>query len=335
MDRTNNTAFDPARLLRSRARAHVRAFGVEFTVLDLIERWRAVCVRTLPSDPTQGESLSAGSPGAGRGITDDAWRSVLILLLENHRDNPTGRVVKYSSKGSVTQFEIDLPDAGRMSVVCKQGTVLQLTQRIGTYLKGPKEWREFWMGHRLREIDVTTPLPLVCLWRRAGACHLEARIITQYVPNAVSLDQAVRQQAVAKENASRARASLMTLTQRMVDLLCALGRRGYCHRDLKASNILVAADGAEPWLIDLDGLRSERRPFGRGFEQSIARLSASLNEIGGISNALRLRALRTLLSGRGEDAAKWKPAWRQLQARAELLATKQRRKRQNSLSGYE
>lgn len=236
------------------------------------------------------------------------------------------RFLKRSPTGGVAAFQLLTP-GGPLPAVLKHGRVHSWRQRLGSVWHGPKEWREFWWGHQLRAAGIATPVPIACLWKRVRPGHYEAQILLEAIPDARPLDQTLRR--LGRGPALH----LRMLVEGTALLISHLGRSGLYHRDLKPSNILVssAADCPQPWLIDLDGLKRDARPFGPGFRRSLLRLSRGLTEAGVPSRSSLARGLRRLVAASGEPGAHWKDHWRKLQT----AAPHRRRIQAGKLATYE
>ena len=265
----------------------------------------------------------------------DSWRGIesagsywqeTLAGIQGDLAAPTAQLLHKSSAGSrVVQLRISLPTGEPAEIICKQGRVDTMTQRLGSWFKGPKEWREFWLGHRLRQIGLPTPLPLACMWRPAGFCHLEGRIVTAFVANALPIDRAIRKLDAARDRHRRS-PPLDTLTHRMADVLRTLGDNKLYHRDLKVSNVLVSncEDDPQPRLIDLDGVGTEAMPRGSRFRDMLARLVSSLSESTDLGATQHLRALKQLTDRGRPTKDAWKPEWNKIQSAAARLDIKRR-----------
>ena len=100
-------------------------------------------------------------------------------------------------------------------------------------------------------------------------------------------------------------------------------QKGVIHRDLKASNILVAGEGPGLWLIDLVGVRRYRRLPRRRRVQNLARLNASFLGAAGVTRTARLRFLLCYL-GPARDG--WKYWWRRVDAATWAKVRRNRRR---------
>ncbi len=334
-------------LLRRPGNGTISRFGACFRTYRLSDRWSAIAY-------VSGDSQHDSDAWSDLGSAESFWQETLARIQDDlTAPAPAGQLLHKSSAGSqVAQLRINRPTGEPAEIICKQGRVDTVTQRLGSWLKGPKEWREFWLGHRLRQLGLPTPLPLACMWRRAGFCHLEGRIVTAFVANALPIDRAVRKLDAAREGRRRS-LLLDTLTRRMADVLRTLGDNKLYHRDLKVSNVLVSncEDDPQPWLIDLDGVGTEGRghqasdfgPRGRippgspkpearsllshgpRFRNMLARLVSSLSESTDLGATQHLRALKQLADRGGQTKGAWKAEWNQIRSAAARLDTKQRR----------
>lgn len=308
-----------AQVLRRRTRQPFCAFGVNFVVCDLSDGWSAVA---CASGRSSGAPTETGSDDLDQSAAAD-WRETLQSIHESFVSNSEQRLHKYSHSGQVAELQIGWPAGNELTVICKQGSVDRLSQRIGTWIKGPKEWREFWLGHRLRQLGLPTPLPLACMWRPAGLCHLEGRIVTEFLNGAHPLDRAVRM-IDARRHRNQRSAALDTLTSRLAEILGTLGNNGLYHRDLKVSNVLVSNSKSDPqpWLIDLDGVAMERQPQGPRFRRTLVRLTASLTQSTQMSTAQYVRALRRILAASDRSNTAWKSVWSEIALAVDRMSDK-------------
>lgn len=253
------------------------------------------------------------APQNGTGL--ERWVVALNQLVELWTDPSGGRLIKVSPSSQVLQIAVDAGSAPPTPVVCKLGQARGLIRKLGSYFRGPKEWREFWLGHRLRALQLMTPLPLAVLWRKLGHIYIQGCIVTRELPDAVPLDRAIRSLTAPRLDQHAGQPALSGLLDKLIELLCRMGASGYAHRDLKVSNILVTdlAGRPEPWLIDLDGVHRDREPFGPRFDKSLSRLVASLAETTMLPRTQWLRQFRAYLNRRALPAGNWKATWRRLQ----------------------
>ncbi len=133
---------------------------------------------------------------------------------------------------------------------------------------------------------------------------------------------------VAVEPSRGRKAVLRETAERIGQLVGTLHARGFAHRDLKATNLLVReeADRIQVFVIDLDGA-SKPWFLTRGTRMNnLARLVAATSDSPGMSHSLRRRALTAYLASAG-DATPWKNVWRRLD---EISRIRRSRKARNS-----
>ena len=308
----------PNQFLRRCENGIISRFGACFRNYQLPDRWSAIaCV--------SGDSQHDSDLWSDLKAAESYWQETLARIQDD-LTAPAGQLLHKSSAGSrVVQLRINRPTGESAEIICKQGRVDAVTQRLGSWLKGPKEWREFWLGHRLRQLGLPTPLPLACMWRRAGFCHVEGRIVTALVANALPIDRAVRKLEAARKEGRRS-PLLDRLTHRMADVLGTLGENKLYHRDLKVSNVLVSdcEDDPRPWLIDLDGVGTEATPRGPRFRNMLARLVLSLSDSTDLGRTQHLRALKQLADRTGTVKGAWKSEWNEIHSATARLAGKPR-----------
>ena len=180
-------------------------------------------------------------------------------------------------------------------IVRKNGTVYTFSQKFGTHFKGPKEWREFWTGHQLRHIGISTPIPIACYWRSVGFMHKAACILTEYMPESLPIDRYIRHKLAQAQQTYESSPTIADLVSKLATVVNKLGMNKIYHRDLKVSNILAIEtddNTAIPNLIDLDGIHDDNKPFGIGYIKSINRLASSLNESTTLNTRVWLSALK-------------------------------------------
>jgi tRNA A-37 threonylcarbamoyl transferase component Bud32 len=147
--------------------------------------------------------------------------------------------------------------------------------------------------------------------RRIGILPAEGYLLTEKVPDAVGLPEAVQ--------AGRDPVTLRAWAERLACVVRAMHDRGVSHRDLKAPNVMLqgaATDpaNATPVLIDLVGVRASAAavPFARRVKE-LGRLNASFLAMPRVTRTERLRFLRAYLRA-GERQTDWKSWWKAVSA---------------------
>jgi tRNA A-37 threonylcarbamoyl transferase component Bud32 len=185
-----------------------------------------------------------------------------------------------------------------------------------------------WMnGHAFLECLLPTARPLAILHPRSRSMPAESFLISEYIPGAIDLRQALMQ---TDANSRASRTLLRQRIDRIARLIRDLHERGWSHRDLKAVNILLAPDRAgreSAWFIDLVGASRPSHLTQSRRIRDIGRLNTSFHELPALSRTDRLRFLRIYLNWNLRGPGGWKSWWR-------LIANRTRRKvRQNQRNG--
>ena len=152
------------------------------------------------------------------------------------------------------------------------------------------------VAQHLIACNIPTPQPISFLDQRKGGLLIKSFFISKTIDGAVPLNSAIHELKACK--ASRDTAQKKTLIQQAAHLVRVLHECGICHRDLKASNILVQKNpgqAQELYLTDLDSARVQTRIRTKERIRDLARLNASLFYTTGISTADRFRFLRDYL----------------------------------------
>ncbi len=308
-------------VLRCRTSRSLAYAGARLHVDRFDGGWRGVVVLEAPGEDAR---------------TVDEWRAACIpLTAATLPIAGAARVLKDGLHGQVVQTQLTLARTA-LDVVCKSSYPASLTKQLGTAWRGPKEYREFWLGHRLRHVGIRTPVPLACLWRPIRPAGFTARIVTRLLPDACGLDEvAVRLAAPTCSPATRRR-EVSHLAKELGDALRKLGGSALFHRDLKASNVMIrgAHDQVEAWLIDPDGVASERMPCGPGYRRSVARLASSLLTYPRVGMVDLRRGLGALLDAK--QSTDWRSHWREFEGEIKRLqARKSGRKNADKLASYD
>jgi tRNA A-37 threonylcarbamoyl transferase component Bud32 len=171
--------------------------------------------------------------------------------------------------------------------------------------------RNFRLGHRLLELGIETPRPLIAVSPRWHNLLRPSYLATEWIDGAVPLDAFAKSESALSP--ARRRMALRETARQLGRLIGTLHNRGYAHRDLKSANLLVRErDGrVEVFLIDLDGaspayLRLEVTRF-----KNLARLQQATARMACVTRTLRRRFLDSYLATLS-GAQDWKTVWRQV-----------------------
>jgi hypothetical protein len=188
----------------------------------------------------------------------------------------------------------------------------------------------------LLRCGINTAQPLAIIERRTTG---EAWLTTAFITGLVDLDE-VALTRLAQFEAPRQRQVKSSLLAAVVDLCARLETDGLYHRDLKASNILLAdwagRDGpVRPYLVDLDGvLRRSRWRAARRW-RPLVRLAASLADYTSITRTDYARFLKAYLAVSGAPSEDWKPRFRTLGKRIDQYVRRARLRKTDKLDGFD
>jgi tRNA A-37 threonylcarbamoyl transferase component Bud32 len=203
----------------------------------------------------------------------------------------------------------------------------RLTSRLDPWvnrLRRPAALRSWVHGHGLRERCLPTPRPLAVLHRTRGGLVREGYLLMEKVEDARDLHRFLADLAVLPSNERRA--SLRERIEQVARLVRQMHRCRLSHRDLKASNVLLTADGIH--LIDLVGVTRHRKLGRRRKVQNLARLHASFWNLPLLTRTDKLRFLRVYLQLGLFGRSGWKRWWMQVdEATRRKAAQNQRRGR--------
>ena len=165
------------------------------------------------------------------------------------------------------------------------------------HLFRPSRAKRVWkVSQKLVACNIPTPQPISFLEQRKGRLLKKSFFISKKIDGALDLNVAFQQLQTGRSlHDTKQKKSLI---HQVAHLIRSLHDCGICHRDLKASNILVqgvSKQGEKLYLVDLDSARIQKGLRKKGRIRDLARLNASLFYTPGISTTDRLRFLHNYL----------------------------------------
>jgi tRNA A-37 threonylcarbamoyl transferase component Bud32 len=235
---------------------------------------------------------------------------------------PGVKLLKRCVSSTVAELEVPTPD-GPMALILKRVNTRGALGLLKNLLRPSAVRRSWLMGHGLCERWLPTARPLAVLHRyRAGFLPAEGYLLTEKVPDAVGLSEAVR--------SCRDPRVLRAWAGRLARAVRAMHDRGVSHRDLKAPNVMLRGAATDPGtaapvLIDLVGVSASAGavPFARRARE-LARLNASFLAMPNVTRAERLRFLLAYLRA-GERQPDWKSWWKAVSRETAAKVEKHRR----------
>ncbi|HKB01400.1 MAG TPA: lipopolysaccharide kinase InaA family protein [Gemmataceae bacterium] len=219
-------------------------------------------------------------------------------------DRPGANLLKDSRSATVCRIDVPTP-TGLRAMVYKRFRVTHRSDPWVSLFRPPPALRSWVNGHALRDRGLPTPRPWLVLHRRQFGLETVGYLLCEFVADVRNLHDALATASLPEKRA---------LADRLARWICLMHDRGVSHRDLKAANVLVTADG-ECHFIDLVGVRA-RRNVSRGVRvRDLTRLNASFVGSRSVTRTDRLRFLRAYLvwalAGRGN----WKDWWKAIDER--------------------
>ncbi|MFH0963244.1 MAG: lipopolysaccharide kinase InaA family protein [Planctomycetota bacterium] len=220
-------------------------------------------------------------------------RDALLTLMK------TGVGAKLLKDGGTTRVEVHALDGpeGPAEIVVKRYKNKGPRWALSYLVRRSRALRGWRLANALFVRDVPTAMP-VAAWevRRLGLLR-ESGVVTQRIADARELHAFLTRVLpnLAGRDRLKAGACAAELLGRAV---ASLHERGFSHRDLKVSNILLSREDGEPravYLIDLDGIsRCRRLSTGRRM-LDLARLAVSARSTRAVRTTDGLRFLKAYL----------------------------------------
>ncbi len=240
--------------------------------------------------------------------------------------------------------EIHVVKQGRSALIVKTTLCLAETETPTAYKRcGCRSWgrrlfrsllaaraaRNLHLAHAMLRDGIATPRPLLAVLPRWRAFLRPSYLATEWIEGAVPIDVFLR--SAVRIEPGKSRAALRAAAECVGRLLGTLHSRGFTHRDLKATNVLMreSAGRVEAFVIDLDGAARPWFISRRTRMTNLARLVLATDGLTPITPTLRRRFLRSYLTA-ACDSAPWKAIWRQLD---EISRIRRSRRAPRSRSG--
>ncbi len=169
---------------------------------------------------------------------------------------------------------------GEPDLVLRRLKYGKLSHRIKDTFRASRTRRALYHGLLLEKNGIATPRAFAATETRQLRLPTAAYLITEQIPGAQTLIKFVSQTSN----------DCGTLAVRLADLLARLHNKGFSHRDLKPTNILID-ENLNPFLIDLDGLRVWKSVTA---QRSVADLVRLAQGISGHRKKLRFSSWRFL-----------------------------------------
>jgi|CXWL01.1.fsa_nt_gi hypothetical protein len=265
----------------------------------------------------------------------EQWREWLDLLVQDRRRLPGARVLKTSE--TVEVWETRLPrqcDADEpLRVICKQTKLHGVRDAIAGCLRPSAARRNFEQAQVVQKAGIGTAVPLAWLECRSPRASW---LITEFLDGVVDIDSHVLT-VLSRAEVAGNRTHRNAVIGASVQVFRGLERAGLYHRDMKASNILLAPVGEQgkalrACIVDLDGLAAYRS--WRSVWKPIVRLAASLLQYPTVNQTDYARFLREYLIAGGQDRFAWRTHFPRLRKQAARYAQAAQSRKSGKLDGY-
>jgi tRNA A-37 threonylcarbamoyl transferase component Bud32 len=213
-----------------------------------------------------------------------------------------------------------------LRVAVKQYRPRTLCKALAAIVRPAKAMQNWRKAEFLLARDIATPRPWLACRPRGGMTSSTSFLVTQWIGDAENVH------LFGWRIAAQPLAARLCLA---VYCAAALGRLigrmhavGAAHRDLKAANLLVVAEGCDvvAYLVDLDGLRPGEQVRFQRRARDLARLAAGLAAHPWVTRSICLRFLRAYLRESPEECIDWKRLWRAIaHETAKYVSRKQQR----------
>jgi hypothetical protein len=247
---------------------------------------------------------------------------------------PGVRVIKDSRSSTVAELECVMNGKPRR-LILKRFRVADWTDPLASLLRPSPSMRSWLFGQAFRERCLPTARPLAVLHRVHAGMVREGYLLAEKIENAVDLHDFVAH--LAELPTGQAQRLLRLALDAVARAIRRLHHCRLSHRDLKATNLLIApnldspplpflhVDAVTPgapmpnhlplpaspvWFLDLSGVTRHGRLSRARRVQNLARLNASFHQSPALTRTDRLRFLRAYLLWNLVGRGAWKNWWK-------------------------
>jgi tRNA A-37 threonylcarbamoyl transferase component Bud32 len=247
---------------------------------------------------------------------------------ESLLEGPDAQVVKQGRSALIVKTTLCLSETETPTAYKRCGCKSPGRRLLRRFLT-PRAARNLHLAHAMLRAGIATPRPMLAVLPRWRVFFRPCYLATEWIEAAVPVDVFLRN--AARFEAGKKQAVLRAAAECVGQLLGTLHARGFTHRDLKATNLLMreSAGRVEAFVIDLDGAARPWFISRRTRMTNLARLVLATDGLTPITHTLRQRFLRSYLTAAG-DSAPWKAIWRQLD---EISRIRRSRRAPRSRSG--
>ncbi len=225
-------------------------------------------------------------------------------------EDPRAFVVKRGRSALVVRTDLSIGGCATTVAYKRCGSRTRLRQFVRG-MRTSAALRNFRLGHRLLQLGIPSPRPLIAVSPRWHRILCPSYLATEWIEGAVPLDAFARRMAVRP--AAEQRVAFNDAAARLGRLIGTLHAQGIAHRDLKSANLIVREreGGVEVFLVDLDGASRLGVRAAAVRLKNLARLHAATGKLSNVSNSVRCRFLRAYLATVNNSIC-WKTVWRHL-----------------------
>ena len=213
---------------------------------------------------------------------------------------PEGKVLKDSRTTKLWEQKLDF-GPGWPTIVAKRYNRRNGLRLLKTFCRRSRALHNWKMAYALEVRHVPAVRALAVYEKKSLGLTLESVLVTRKVEGTENLHEFIMREFSGTLSSGKERLR-RRMTCKLARLVRLLHDRGFSHRDLKFTNILVrVGEGGEPsidfTLIDFDGLRQRRWVSARQRARDLARLGAEFAGTDAVRAKDRVRFLKEYLLG--------------------------------------
>ncbi|QDT64907.1 lipopolysaccharide kinase InaA family protein [Calycomorphotria hydatis] len=246
------------------------------------------------------------------------WAEQLISDPEEPLSSNQSVVLKRGNSATVLKIAF-VSGETKHEFVYKRMIRKNLVKRLTSVFRENHTFRNWRLGRLLGEKGIPTARPWLVMMPESRFQNRPSYLLTEWMGGASDLDRAIREISVLPEHEQHA--CLVAAVISIGNLLGHFHATGFCHRDLKAGNLLVdfTKEGVPAYVIDLDGMTTDQSVDQRRW-RDLSRLAYDMVNWPILSRSNCLRGLFAYMKASGINKKSWKGGWREIATRVKSRA---------------